>query len=61
MSHPEEQNRKPFVWIEINLDHLRHNLRVILARLRDQTVELLAIVKADAYGHGMKEVARTLA
>lgn len=60
MSRLIAENKKPFVWIEINLDHLAHNLRVIVSKLRDATVEVLAIVKADAYGHGMKPVALAL-
>ena len=49
------------VWSEINLDRLRRNLKIIRTRLRNPGVGILAIVKADAYGHGMKPVALTLA
>ncbi len=47
-------------WIEVDLDRLLHNLRVI----RDESPEdstVLAVVKADAYGHGAEVVAETLA
>ena len=44
-------------WAEIDLAAVRHNAR--LARERSGA-ELLAVVKANAYGHGMIEVARAL-
>jgi len=50
----------PFVWVEIDLNNLRHNFRILRARAKRSGAGLLAIVKADAYGHGMAEVARTL-
>lgn len=43
---------------EISLGALRHNAREILARARG--AEVMAAVKADAYGHGAALVARTL-
>lgn len=49
------------VWSEINLNHLKRNLGVIRSSLKNPEVGILAIVKADAYGHGMKTVALTLA
>ncbi len=48
------------VWSEINLDRLRRNLKIVRSSLRNPRVGILAIVKADAYGHGMKPVALTL-
>jgi len=48
------------VWAEVDLDKLRGNLRAIRSRLAGPHVEMLAVVKADAYGHGMKEIARAL-
>ncbi|HEX4478146.1 MAG TPA: alanine racemase [Polyangiaceae bacterium] len=42
---------------EINLAHLRHNLRV--AERASQS-PVWSVLKADAYGHGAKAVARTL-
>lgn len=44
---------------QINLDHLRHNCRAIRARLRPQT-RICAVLKADAYGHGLSLVAPVL-
>jgi alanine racemase len=43
---------------DINLAHLRHNLRV-LARAAG-SAEIWSVLKADGYGHGSKAVARTL-
>lgn len=43
---------------EVNLAHLRHNLRV-LQRVAGGA-EVWCVLKADAYGHGSKGVARTL-
>jgi alanine racemase len=44
-------------WIEIDLGRLRRNLQIIRADL-PRHVELLAVVKDDAYGHGALELAR---
>lgn len=46
-------------WIEIDLDALRSNLSALRA-LAGPEVEALAVVKADAYGHGMLPVSRAL-
>jgi alanine racemase len=43
---------------EINLGHLRHNLRVVGRAARGSKV--FGVLKADAYGHGAPAVARTL-
>ena len=51
----------PMVWAEIDLRNVRHNLSVIRRAIKGSGADILAIVKADAYGHGMCEVARTLA
>lgn len=47
------------VWSEIDLDALTANLDALLARVEPGT-RVLAVVKADAYGHGAVPVARTL-
>lgn len=52
---------KPLVWAEVDLNKLRKNFRFIRSLLaHPQKVETLAVVKADAYGHGMKAVAQAL-
>ena len=50
----------PLVWAEVDLDALRNNLRIIRSKLSGSKVKILAIVKADAYGHGMKKTAEAL-
>jgi alanine racemase len=47
-------------WAEIDRRALRHNASVVRKRL-GPGVEMLAIVKADGYGHGLVGVARALA
>jgi alanine racemase len=42
---------------EINLDAIGHNIREIKCKLEPKT-RLLAVVKADGYGHGATEVSR---
>ncbi len=46
-------------WCEISTSALRHNLRT-LRRGLPRKVRVLAVVKDDAYGHGLIPVARTL-
>lgn len=46
-------------WIEINLDHLTENVHAIQNVLKPQT-EIMAVVKANAYGHGDVLVSRHL-
>ncbi|MGC4090609.1 MAG: alanine racemase [Polyangiaceae bacterium] len=43
---------------EVNLAHLRHNLRVMQRAAGG--AQVWAVLKADGYGHGSKAVARTL-
>lgn len=52
---------KPLVWAEVSLPVLVRNLRIIRSMISRSATEILAVVKADAYGHGMKRVARALA
>jgi alanine racemase len=46
-------------WVEVNLGALRHNVRQFLAQLAPNT-QLMAVVKADAYGHGAVTIAQTV-
>lgn len=48
------------VWCTISLSALRHNLRV-LRRCLPRGSRILAVVKDNAYGHGLIPVAQTLA
>ncbi len=45
-------------WAEVNLDAIGHNVREIKKCLREG-VKLLAVVKADGYGHGAYQTAVT--
>lgn len=42
-------------WVEVDLDNLEHNYNYIRSKLNDKT-KYMAVVKADAYGHGAKVV-----
>ena len=53
---------KPYLkraWAEISLSDLRNNVNVINSMLGANT-EIMAVVKADAYGHGEHQVSRCL-
>ncbi|MBI6874266.1 alanine racemase [Clostridium aciditolerans] len=47
------------LWAEINLDNFEHNVREIKRLLKNER-EYIAIVKADAYGHGVIELTNIL-
>ena len=51
--------RKSRAWREVDLDALAHNARALQAALAPGC-RLMAVVKADAYGHGALPVARRL-
>ena len=46
-------------WAEIDLNAIEHNIREI-RRITDKNSKIMAVVKADAYGHGVLNVADTL-
>ncbi len=46
-------------WVEIDLDRIAHNMREIKKCLKPD-VRLMGVVKADAYGHGAYEIAKTI-
>ncbi|MGQ9850313.1 MAG: alanine racemase [Aggregatilineaceae bacterium] len=48
----------PLTYIEVDLNAVAHNAQAIKAHIGPH-VHLIAVVKANAYGHGMVEVART--
>lgn len=43
-------------WAEIDLERIRHNYSLVREKV-DPSVKLMCIVKADAYGHGVQNVA----
>ncbi len=46
-----------WAWVEVDLDAVRHNVAVLKGRTRPGTL-FMAVVKADAYGHGAVPVAQ---
>lgn len=46
-------------WVEINLNHISYNIEEIKRHLH-KDVNIFAVVKANAYGHGDAEVAKTV-
>jgi alanine racemase len=50
-----ETHHRP-VWAEIDLDCVRHNIQEF-QRIIPQTTQIMAVVKADGYGHGAVHVA----
>lgn len=46
-------------WVEINLDNIEHNYRLVRKIVGDR-IKIMAIVKANAYGHGSCKVAPLL-
>ena len=55
---PETSTQRP-TWTEIDLDNLAFNFRSVKNFVGDG-IKYLAVVKADAYGHGSVECARRL-
>ena len=51
--------KKARAWIEIDLNNLSHNVNT-LSKVMPKKCELMAVVKAQAYGHGAYEVATHL-
>ena len=46
-------------WAEIDLDNIAHNVREV-RRLAGKRTDIIAVVKADAYGHGTLDTVKTL-
>lgn len=53
----ESMNETQRTWVEINVTALRRNFQNIRALLKPET-KLLAVVKANGYGHGAYETAK---
>jgi alanine racemase len=47
-------------WVDVDLGALEHNLAKIRQRLGGSETQVMAVVKADAYGHGAVGVSRAL-
>lgn len=52
-------DKKNRAWAEINTDNLKYNLRE-LNKVIPENGQIMAVVKADAYGHGALEISRIL-
>ena len=52
-------NTKRDAWVEINLDAIEKNILALKSLVNEKT-KVLAVVKADAYGHGSSMIAPTL-
>lgn len=48
------------VWVEVDLSALKHNLGQVRSRLTNPHTKVLAVVKANGYGHGLAEPSRAL-
>ncbi|NEO29440.1 MAG: alanine racemase [Symploca sp. SIO3C6] len=68
LRHSKNARQKPYeqdcelcqrAWVEINQECLHHNVHQLTKLLAPPT-QLLAVVKADAYGHGAQTVAKTV-
>ena len=59
VTSPAKSPTRP-IWAEISESHLLHNYRFLRQRAGTDT-ELLAVVKANAYGHSLEICARVLA
>jgi alanine racemase len=46
-------------WVEVDLAAIRHNVEQVRSRVGDD-VRIMAVVKADAYGHGAVETSKAM-
>ncbi|MDA0811968.1 MAG: alanine racemase [Verrucomicrobia bacterium] len=60
LSHESEFEMPHRSWAEIDLSAIRHNARIAQSMCGGTSPAVLAIVKADAYGHGAVDVSRAL-
>lgn len=51
--------QKKIAWVEVKLNAIEHNIKEI-RRLVGNHISIIAVVKSDAYGHGIVEVSKTL-
>ena len=55
----QREQSKDRAWIELDLEHLAHNVGE-LRRVMPDGCNLMAVLKANAYGHGAKIIAEAL-
>ncbi|MDI6641156.1 MAG: alanine racemase [Elusimicrobiota bacterium] len=55
-----QQNFSRPIWTEINLSNLKHNLEQIrkFLRVAGSRAKIIAVVKTNAYGHGLVEISK---
>lgn len=56
---PVRPSSREGVWIEVHLDRIRKNLEALRQKIRPFT-RVTAVIKANAYGHGLIPIAQTL-
>lgn len=56
---PDRVGSRDRAWAEINLDNLRHNTKILQAAL-PAGCRIMAVVKANAYGHGAGPISACL-
>jgi len=56
--HYDYRKNKRFTKIEINLTNLDHNLQIARSHLKSPKVKIMAVVKSNAYGHGLIEISK---
>ena len=54
-----EEIQKDRAWIELNMDNLEHNINQI-KKVIPKECEIMAVVKANAYGHGIVQISKKL-
>ena len=59
MSLPDSLRGKRPTWVEVDLSRLESNF-LALRKLLPRSVKIMAVIKADAYGHGGSPVALRL-
>jgi alanine racemase len=59
MNNPQLKDSR-FARAEVDLTALAHNLQLVRSHRAGPGVKVMAVVKADAYGHGALEVSRTV-
>ncbi len=48
----------PRSWVEVNLPALAYNIKLVRTKLKNSKTRVALVVKADAYGHGIVQIAR---
>ncbi len=46
-------------WVELNIDNLKHNIAEVRKKINGRPI--MAVVKCNAYGHGIVEIAQSMA